>query len=158
FGGTSLSTEDKRTMVMNKILKCKEAGKSVVVVVSAMGRNGDPYATDTLKSLFSTHYPGHSLITLELLMSCGDIISASMLGATLESLGEKVVVLTGPQAGILTDSTFGNAEILAIDEKQILSHLNNGNIVIVTGFQGATELGEITTLGRGGSDTTAAAL
>lgn len=158
FGGTSLSTEDKREMVINKILQCKEAGKSVVVVVSAMGRNGDPYATDTLKNLFSTHYTGHSLKTLDLLMSCGEVISASMLGASLESLGEKAVVLTGPQAGILTDSTFGNAEILAIDEKQILSHLNNDSIVIVTGFQGATELGEITTLGRGGSDTTAAAL
>ncbi len=158
FGGTSLSTKDRRAMVISKILKCKEAGKSVVVVFSAMGRKGEPYATDTLKDLISSTCPGHSLKTLDLLMSCGEIISSSLIGAQLEAMGEKVVILTGPQAGILTDSVFGNAEILAIDNKQILSHLSNGAIVIVTGFQGATELGEITTLGRGGSDTTAAAL
>jgi len=158
FGGTSVSTRDRRKMVINKILKCKETGKSVVVVLSAMGRKGEPYSTDTLKDLISTSYSGHSLKTMDLLMSCGEIISSALLGAGLESMGEKVVVLTGPQAGILTDSVFGDADILAIDEKQILSHLNTGAIVIVTGFQGSTELGEITTLGRGGSDTTAVAL
>lgn len=158
FGGTSVSTRDRRKMVINKILKCKETGKSVVVVLSAMGRKGEPYSTDTLKDLISTSYSGHSLKTMDLIMSCGEIISASLLGAGLESLGEKVVVLTGSQAGILTDSVFGDADILAIDEKKILSHLNNGAIVIVTGFQGSTESGEVTTLGRGGSDTTAVAL
>lgn len=158
FGGTSVSTRDRRKMVINKILKCKEIGKSVVVVLSAMGRKGEPYATDTLKDLVSTSYSGHSLKTMDLMMSCGEIISAALLAAGLESMGEKVIVLTGSQAGILTDSVFGDADILAIDEKRILSHLSSGAIVIVTGFQGSNELGEVTTLGRGGSDTTAVAL
>lgn len=158
FGGTSVSTRDKRKMVINKILKCKESGKAVVVVLSAMGRKGEPYATDTLKDLIATSYSGHSLKTMDLMMSCGEIISAALLGAGLESMGEKVVVLTGQQAGILTDSVFGDADIIEINEKRILSHLNDGAIVIVTGFQGVTKNGEITTLGRGGSDTTAVAL
>lgn len=158
FGGTSVSTEDRRSMVIDKILKCKNIGKSIVVVVSAIGRKGEPYATDTLKELISSTCPGYSLKTLDLLMSCGEIISASILGATLEAMGQKVAVLSGAQAGILTDTVFGNAEILAIDENKILNYLKEDNIVIVTGFQGATETGETTTLGRGGSDTTAAAL
>ncbi|ABW18107.1 aspartate kinase [Alkaliphilus oremlandii] len=158
FGGTSVSTRDRRKMVINKIVECKRSGKSVVVVLSAMGRKGEPYATDTLKDLISTSYSGHSLKTMDLMMSCGEIISSALLGAGLESMGEKVVILTGSQAGILTDSVFGDADILAIEEERILSHLKAGAIVIVTGFQGATEYGEITTLGRGGSDTTAVAL
>ena len=158
FGGTSVSTRDRRKMVINKILECKETGKSMVIVLSAMGRKGEPYSTDALRDLISTSYSGHSLKTMDIMMSCGEIISAALLGAGLESMGESVVILTGMQAGIITDSIFGDADILSIDEKRILSHLSNGSIVIVTGFQGATELGEITTLGRGGSDTTAVAL
>ncbi len=158
FGGTSLSTENRREMVVSKILNSKHQGNSIVVVVSAMGRKGDPYATDTMKNLAIIDNPNCSLKNLDLLMSCGEIISAVSLASMLEKASHKAVVLTGAQAGILTDDRFGNAEILSIDEKKILPYLEEDAIVIVCGFQGATAQGEITTLGRGGSDTTATAL
>ncbi|ABR47155.1 aspartate kinase [Alkaliphilus metalliredigens QYMF] len=158
FGGTSVSTKERRTQVINKILQTKQKQKNIVVVVSALGRKGDAYATDTLRNLLLEENPLCSLKTLDLLMSCGEIISATLLGSALEALGEKVIVLTGAQAGILTDDHFSNAEIIAIDEKRSLSYLEKDYIVVVPGFQGATASGEVTTLGRGGSDTTATAL
>lgn len=158
FGGTSLSTHERREMVVEKILTAKKAGKAVVVVVSAMGRKGEPYATDTLRNLVLSQNPGCNLRTLDLLMSCGEMISAAVLAATLEKFGEPSVVLTGAQAGILTDEQFSRSEILSIDENRILNHLQREEVVIVCGFQGVTKEGSITTLGRGGSDTTATAL
>lgn len=156
FGGTSLSSKERRNAVVHKILKARDELKSVVVVVSAMGRNGDPYATDTLKSLIKNS--GCSLKNIDLIMSCGEIISATVLAAMLESASQTVTVLTGFQAGILTNNSFSNSEILSIDKNKITSHLMKDEIVIVCGFQGVTKNNEITTLGRGGSDTTAAAL
>lgn len=158
FGGTSVSTNERRSMVVDKIMHVKNQGKSVVVVVSAMGRKGDPYATDTIRNLALETNPYCSLKNIDLLMSCGEIISAVSLASMLELSNEKTVVLTGAQAGIVTDDNFSNAEILNIDEGKILPYLEEGYIVIVCGFQGATDKGEITTLGRGGSDTTATAL
>ncbi|WP_334296300.1 aspartate kinase [Alkaliphilus serpentinus] len=158
FGGTSLSTDERREMVIEKILKAKSQGKSVVVVVSAMGRKGEPYATDTLRGLVLKHNSDCGLRTLDFLMSCGEMISAAVLAATLEKYGEKPIVMTGAQAGILTDEQFSSSEILSIDENKILTHLERGSIVIVCGFQGVSNEGSITTLGRGGSDTTATAL
>ncbi|WP_026478894.1 aspartate kinase [Alkaliphilus transvaalensis] len=158
FGGTSVSTPDRRQMVVDKILSTKKEGHSVVVVVSAMGRKGDPYATDTIRNLVIDENPNCSLKNLDLLMSCGEIISAVTLASLLELSSHKVVVMTGAQAGIITDNCFSSAEILSIDENKILSYLEEDYIVVVCGFQGATEKGEITTLGRGGSDTTATAL
>jgi aspartate kinase len=158
FGGTSLSTQERRLMVTDKITASRAKGNAVVVVVSAMGRKGDPYATDSLRNIVISSYPDCSLKHLDLLMSCGEIISSVVLTAALESMGHKAVALTGRQAGIITDNTFSNAEILSIDESKIIQFLENDMIVVVAGFQGTTEQGEITTLGRGGSDTTAAAL
>lgn len=158
FGGTSVSTKERRQMVVDKITAVKSTGNAVVVVVSALGRKGEPYATDTLRGLALESTPTCSLKHLDLLMSCGEIISSVVLASSLEALGYKVAVLTGFQAGILTDDTFGNADILSVDANKILPYLEEGNIVIVSGFQGATNAGEITTLGRGGSDTTATAL
>ncbi|GAB6086407.1 aspartate kinase [Alkaliphilus crotonatoxidans] len=158
FGGTSVSTKERRTKVIDKIIAARNNGKSVVVVVSAMGRKGDPYATDTLRSIVLGDNPYCSPKILDLLMSCGEIISAAALAAQLELAGIQAVPITGWQAGIETDDYFGHAEIKSIDEKRILSLLEQDLVVIVCGFQGATQGGEVTTLGRGGSDTTATAL
>lgn len=158
FGGTSVSTSEKRSFAIKKILQCYEAGNKVVVVVSAMGRKGEAYATDTLRSLVLSDYPKCSLKLLDLLMSCGETISAVALAANLEALGYKTIPLMGFQAGIITNDNFSDARILSIHKEKILKYLDEGNIVVVTGFQGMTESEEITTLGRGGSDTTATAL
>ncbi len=153
FGGTSVASQENREKVMNKIIKQYESGYNTVAVVSAMGRMGEPYATDTLLSLV-----GNQKIHLrekDLLMSCGEVISAVILSNLLNSNGYESIVLTGHQAGIITDDNFGSAKVLKVNPHRILESLNQGKIVIVTGFQGATEDGDITTLGRGGSDTSA---
>jgi len=129
----------------------------VVVVVSAMGRAGDPYATDTLLSLVPTDDDLTDRDS-DLLLSCGETISSVVFGAMLRARGYEVTVLSGGQAGIRTSSEFGNARISEIDPSRMLAELRQERIVIVSGFQGTTVDGEITTLGRGGSDTTATAL
>lgn len=156
FGGTSLSSEDGRNKVSDKIIEKYKEGYQVVAVVSAMGRKGSPYATDTLLSMVNPKIISNREI--DLLMSCGEIISAVVLANHLYEKGYDAVVLTGFQAGILTDDNFGNAEIISVDSNNILKYLSKDNIVIVAGFQGSNRYGEITTLGRGGSDITAVAL
>ncbi len=158
FGGTSVSTKERREMVVNKILGALKSGLQVVVVVSAMGRKGEPYATDTLKGLALEDNPDCSFRALDFLMSCGEAISAAVLASTLELHGINAVPMTGYQAGIITDTNFSNSEIKSIAQEKILRHLEKGEVVIICGFQGITEEGEITTLGRGGSDTTATAI
>ncbi len=158
FGGTSVSTKERREMVANKILGALNNGLQVVVVVSAMGRRGEPYATDTLKGLALDVNPDCSLRALDFLMSCGEAISAAVLASTLELHGVNAVPMTGYQAGIITDTSFSNSEIKSIDHEKILRHLAKEEVVIICGFQGISEEGEITTLGRGGSDTTATAI
>jgi len=158
FGGTSVSTKERRVMVVNKIQEAINMGLQVVVVVSAMGRRGDPYATDTLKNLIIEENPNCGLRTLDFLMSCGEAISAAILVSTLDLYGIKAIPMTGYQAGIITDENFGNSEILAINDDKIKAHLAKGEVVIICGFQGITKEGEITTLGRGGSDTSATAI
>lgn len=157
FGGTSVSSRDMREYAISHIEKAVQQGYSVVVVVSAMGRVGEPYATDTLLSLIPDTDEA-SLRDRDLLMSCGETISAVVFGSMLRSFGYDVTVLTGAQAGIRTSSDFSNARIETIDPSQILEELQASRIVIVTGFQGITKDGFITTLGRGGSDTTATVL
>lgn len=158
FGGTSLSTKEARNHVIEHIKDALSEKYSVVVVVSAMGRKGDPYATDTLLDLIRDN--GDILPDRErdLLLSCGELISAANLCSMLHHENIPSVVLTGGQAGIQTNECFGNAQIQSIKPKRIIEHLEQGKVVIVTGFQGMTESGEITTLGRGGSDTSATAL
>ncbi|MDA8442528.1 MAG: aspartate kinase [Peptococcaceae bacterium] len=158
FGGTSVATPERRAQVAEKIFTAKEEGYSPVVVVSAIGRTGDPYATDTFLHMVKGIYPDVPRRELDILMSCGEVISGVVLVSTLIGLGYDAVLLTGAQAGIITNNTFGDARIVRIEPKNILEHLCQDQIVVVTGFQGITETGEITTLGRGGSDTTAAAL
>jgi aspartate kinase len=158
FGGTSVGTQEGRKAVLSRVSKAKKQGHDVVVVVSAMGRRGDPYATDTLIDLIKSQGKPVSAQKLDLIMSCGEIISAAFMSAYLESSGIKAEAMTGFQAGILTTADFGNAEILEVDTAAIKRKIQGGSVVVVAGFQGQTRNGEITTLGRGGSDITAVVL
>lgn len=158
FGGTSLSTDHAREHVIRHISRERNNGFAVVVVVSAMGRQGDPYATDTLLQLIRDNGDQLPARERDMLLGCGEIISAAALCSVLAYSGISAVVLTGGQAGILTDEQYGQARIKEIHPEKILSHLHSGKVVIVTGFQGSTVQGDLTTLGRGGSDTSATAL
>ena len=157
FGGTSVSDRPMRELAIGHIEDAKGRGFAVVVVVSAMGRVGEPYATDTLLGLVAD---GDDLIARDsdLLLACGETISAVVFGAMLRARRHQVAVLTGAQAGIRTTGEFGNARIADIQPARLLKELEAGRIVVVTGFQGVTQDGDTTTLGRGGSDTTATAL
>lgn len=152
FGGTSVATEEGRKEAISHIASFKAAGKNVIVVVSAMGRKGSPYATDTLISLLNTNSKPD---TLDMLMSCGEVISACVFADSLMQQGIDAIAITSGQAGIVTNGIFGNADIFDIDTKRIKLELYEGKVVVVTGFQGISVRNEITTLGRGGSDTSA---
>ncbi|NLP43873.1 MAG: aspartate kinase [Peptococcaceae bacterium] len=158
FGGTSLANPERRAQVAAKISETVSHGYSPVVVVSAIGRSGDPYATDTFIKMVSSIYSEFPKREMDLLISCGEVISGAVLVSTLQSLGLEAVLFTGAQAGIITNNCFGDAKIIRVEPGKIIKELEEGKVVIVTGFQGVTEDGQITTLGRGGSDTTAAAL
>ncbi|MBO8125917.1 MAG: aspartate kinase [Firmicutes bacterium] len=162
FGGTSLRTPEERKKAVQIVTATRNTGYSVVVVVSAIGRSGDPYATDTLLEMFAegskTGGRGASPRETDLLLSCGEIISATLFAGLLQASGLSAQALTGAQAGIITDDNFGNAHIIRIVPDRVLQALEQGQVVVVAGFQGRTDSGEITTLGRGGSDTTAVAL
>jgi len=158
FGGTSVKSAESRKAVLGHILRAKEEGHDVVVVVSAMGRMGDPYATDTLIELLRAHGSKINPKTQDLIMSCGEIISACVMATYIEAQGIKAEAMTGFQAGILTTEAFGNADIINVDPTPILEKLKEGKVVVVAGFQGKTKKNDIATLGRGGSDTTAVVL
>lgn len=158
FGGTSLTTPEFRKEVVQKIVTAQSQGFSPVVVVSAMGRQGAPYSTDTLISVARQVHRDTPNRELDLLMACGEIISGVIMVNTLIDMGYPAVFLTGAQAGIITDQNFNDARILRVEPQKIIEHAEQGRIIVVAGFQGGTENGDITTLGRGGSDTTAAAL
>jgi aspartate kinase len=158
FGGTSVSTHERRKMVIKKIKTALNDGYKPVVVVSAMGRKGDPYATDTLLSLIDSTFKVHNKQAADLLMSCGETMSTVIMCNELYKENLKAIPFTGGQAGIITDNNFNNASVLNVDTENLLSIMNEGNIPIVAGFQGQNEKGFITTLGRGGSDVTAALL
>jgi aspartate kinase len=157
FGGTSVAKRENRQRAIEHILAARAKGYDVVVVVSAMGRKGDPYATDTLLSLIDEKDVS-TCRDLDILMSCGEMISAVVFASQLRAQGVEVTVLSGGQAGILTNSEYSRAQILTIEPSRIRSELAQGRIVVVAGFQGATREGDVTTLGRGGSDTSATAL
>ncbi len=158
FGGTCLSTAAKRQMACDRIRDALQGGYNVCAVVSAMGRQGEPYATDTLISLAREVGEDVAPRELDLLTSCGEIISAVLMVQELRSRGIPAMALSGGQAGIITDTNFGEANILTIDPTHLKRHLDEGRVVVVAGFQGRAESGDVTTLGRGGSDTTATAL
>ncbi|MCE5287063.1 MAG: aspartate kinase [Pelosinus sp.] len=158
FGGTSVATSDVRKKAVGKIKKALEEGYRPVVVVSAMGRKGECYATDTLIGVAKGICQDVAARELDQIMYCGEMISAVVMAATLQAEGVDAVMLTGGQAGIITDCNFGNARILKIDPARLINLAKTGKVPVVCGFQGMTVEGEFTTLGRGGSDTTAAAL
>lgn len=158
FGGTSVATREAMFQAARRVSEARQRGLSTVVVVSAMGRKPEPYATDTLISLLEAVGGEISLREKDSLMACGEIISSVIMTQVLRSIGIPAISFTGAQAGITTDENFGEARILRINPQKILEHLEAGETVVVAGFQGVTTTGEVTTLGRGGSDTTAAAL
>lgn len=158
FGGTSVATPAAREQVVQRVLQAKKEGFAPVVVLSAIGRKGDPYATDTLLGLLAEVGPDVPKREQDLLLSCGEIITCSVVSSLLNRHGHPAMALTGGQAGIVTDDQFGDARILEVRPEPVLKVLEQGYIPVVAGFQGVTRGGEITTLGRGGSDTTAAAL
>lgn len=158
FGGTSTATAPLREAAAERIRRALDGGYMPVAVVSAMGRAGEPYATDTLKKIAEDVFPPVSLRELDLLMHCGEIIAAAVMAATLHRAGIKARAFTGFQAGLVTDGSYGQARVLACDPEKIRRCLDEGAVAVVAGFQGAAPGGEITTLGRGGSDTTAVIL
>lgn len=160
FGGTSVESYEKMNEVCKIIKSYKESKESLglVVVVSAMGRQGAPYATDTLISLCDKINNEPSKRELDMIMSCGEMISGTILVNMLKSRKIDSIFLTGNQAGITTTDNFSNAKITDINPQRIFKELETNKVVVIAGFQGATESGEITTLGRGGSDTSAVAI
>jgi aspartate kinase len=158
FGGTSLSTVQAREHVIGHIQDALAQNYKLVIVVSAMGRKGEPYATDTLLDLVRQNGEGLPARELDMLLGCGEMISAVHLCSLLLAIGIRAAVLTGGQAGIQTNDVYGNAQIVSLQPNRIIDLLEQDQVVVVTGFQGKTSQGELTTLGRGGSDTSATAL
>ncbi len=153
FGGTSVGSIDKIETVAKHIIKAKDDGNQVVVVVSAM--SGE---TNRLMDLAKQVDNVPTARELDVLLSAGEQVSMALLAMTLNKLGYAARSLTGAQAGIVTDNQHNDATIKYIDSELIHNLLSEGQIVIVAGFQGVNENGDITTLGRGGSDTTAVTL
>jgi len=153
YGGSSVADADKINNVARRIIASNNKGNEVVVVVSAMGKT-----TDELIQLARKINPKPEERELDVLLSTGEIVSSTLMAMALHNMGYKAVSLSGPQAGIETDSVYSKARITRIEPRRILKELEKGNIVIVAGFQGLTKEEDITTLGRGGSDTTAVAL
>jgi len=153
FGGTSMGSIERIKHVAKRVIEERERGNNVVVVVSAM--SGE---TDKLIKLVKEITLEPSERDMDFVVTTGEQVSAGLLSITLNAFGYNSVSLTGWQAGIKTDNSFTKARILEIDTKRIKNHLENGKIVVITGFQGITKNRDITTLGRGGSDTSAVAI
>ncbi|MEI6185798.1 MAG: aspartate kinase [Dehalococcoidia bacterium] len=153
YGGSSVADADKISNVARRVAASFNKGNKVVVVVSAMGDT-----TDDLIELANRINPNPEPREMDLLLSTGEIVSSTLLAMALHAMGFSAVALSGPQAGISTDSAFSRARITGVEPRRIVKELDKGNIVIVAGFQGITPDNDIATLGRGGSDTTAVAL
>ncbi|MGG0456684.1 aspartate kinase [Bacillus mycoides] len=153
FGGTSVGSVERIQHVANLIIEEYERGHSIVSVVSAMGKS-----TDKLVALANAITENPSKREMDMLLSTGEQVTISLLTMALQTKGYNAISLTGWQAGITTESVHSSARITDINTGRIQSYLADGTIVIVAGFQGVSEEHEITTLGRGGSDTTAVAL
>ncbi|MDK2868401.1 MAG: aspartate kinase [Clostridiales bacterium] len=153
YGGSSVADAERIQRVSNHVIELKKQGHQPVVVVSAMGDS-----TDHLIELAKSVNPSPSSREMDMLLSTGEQISISLLAMAIESKGYQAISLTGYQCGIQTDHFYSKAKINDIKANRIISELEKDNIVIVAGFQGMNENGDITTLGRGGSDTTAVAL
>ena len=153
YGGSSVAGAERIKSVARRIARAKDKGDRVVVVVSAMRDT-----TDELIKLASQVTDSRSEREIDVLLSTGEIVASTLLARTLRDMGYQALSLTGAQAVIRTDATYSRARILKVEAKRVVKELEKGNIVIVAGFQGITEEMDITTLGRGGSDTTAVAL
>jgi aspartate kinase len=153
YGGSSVADAEKIKNVAGRIARARDEGNEVVVVVSAMGDT-----TDELIELAYQISENPDSRELDVLLSTGEVVSSTLLAMSLHGMGYPAISLSGAQAGIRTDSAYSRARILQIEPKRVVRELEKGNIVIVAGFQGMTEDMDVTTLGRGGSDTTAVAL
>ena len=153
YGGSSVADAALITGVARRIGRARDGGAQVVAVVSAMGDS-----TDALIALAHSVSPHPHARELDLLLSTGELVSCTLLTMALRELGYAAISLSGPQAGIHTDASYGQARIHRVETERIQNELRQGRIVVVAGFQGITEAADITTLGRGGSDTTAVAL
>ncbi|MFS0863912.1 aspartate kinase [Fredinandcohnia sp. 179-A 10B2 NHS] len=158
FGGTSVRNEESRNRARKHIESAVSDGYKVVVVVSAMGRMGDPYATDTLLELAGGSKTRISKREIDMLISCGEVISSVVFTNMLNRHGLTATALNGGQAGFRTNNDHTNARISEMKCDRLLQTLEDYDVVVVTGFQGISKIGDVTTLGRGGSDTSAAAL
>lgn len=158
FGGTSVQNEKIRLMAFNHIKHALKDGYKVVVVVSAIGRYGDPYATDTLLELIGAKNTKLTPREQDTLLSVGETISASVFTNMLKEADIKAEAFSGGQAGIITSNHHLNAKITEVDTSRLKTALKTLDVAVVAGFQGKAKNGDITTLGRGGSDTSAAAL
>ncbi|WP_232695685.1 aspartate kinase [Brevibacillus daliensis] len=153
YGGTSVGTADRIHKVAERIIRYKNEGHQMIVVVSAMGKS-----TDVLVDLAKELHTNPPAREMDMLLATGEQVTIALLSMALQNRGYEAVSMTGWQAGITTEPIHGRARIHQIDNDRIKQELEQGRIVIVAGFQGASNTGEITTLGRGGSDTTAVAL
>ncbi len=163
FGGTSVANADAREQMLRKVEAARSRGDRVVVVVSAMGRKGAPYATDTLLGLLdeaggsAAGGPSDGLIR-DLMASCGETISACLVAELLSARGTKAVPMTAYSAGIRASGPYGDAEISDVDARAIMAVVDSGSVPVVAGFQAVAPNGGIVTIGRGGSDTSAVAV
>jgi aspartate kinase len=153
YGGSSVADAERIKNVAKRIAQARDKGDQVVVVVSAMGDT-----TDELIRLAYSVTAQPSERELDVLLSTGEVVACTLVAMALEDMGYEAISLSGAQAGIRTDAVYSRARIQSVDPERVVRELDKGNIVIVAGFQGVTEEMDITTLGRGGSDTTAVAL
>jgi aspartate kinase len=153
FGGTSVQDAERINRAARRAIKAQLSGNKVVVVVSAMG-----HTTDELVNLAKQITDTPSKREMDMLLSTGEQISIALMAMAIQTMGHDAISMTGIQVGMFTDSAHTKARIQKINADHMLDHLNRGQIVIVAGFQGVDPEGDITTLGRGGSDTTAVAL
>ena len=153
YGGSSVATADHIKRVAGRVAERRRKGEQMVIVVSAMGDT-----TDDLIELAHAINPKPNQREMDVLLHTGEIVSSTLLSMALDALGVDAVSLTGAQAGIKTDAVYGRARIADIDTARMERELAGGRVVIVAGFQGVSEDFDVTTLGRGGSDTTAVAL
>ncbi len=156
YGGTSIGDVEKLKSIAKKISDKKEAGFFPIVVVSAMGKSTDELVRMSEEVTFNKKSP--DLREKDTLLSTGELVSSTLLAISIKSLDKKVISLSGSQAGITTDDIHGSARISDINTSRILQEIKEDKIIIIAGFQGVNIDGDITTLGRGGSDTTAVAL
>jgi aspartate kinase len=153
FGGSSVGTPERMQRVAKRIIERQQEGNDIVVVVSAMGDT-----TDDLIDQSKQLNPNPPAREMDMLLTVGEQISIALLSMTVHQLGAKAVSFTGWQAGIRTEALHGKAKMTSINPERVFKALELGNVAIIAGFQGMSEDGDITTLGRGGSDTTAVAM